>query len=248
MKHTDPNNRVPERHDSHTASTTSDSLPGGGPSESVPPQAPVNSPIEDLALPPTLAGMVESGSPIPAAAGFDLRSLALPQNFGALSQVRSEILTVPLRRPNKQTWFAVHPDSTTWMTAAVLKDELEDDNYIVAPALFGELEGEWAAKVLVPCITRQGSYYVWPIRLPDSGGRIDGWNRSALEIARSCGGQWIRVTSNREVGSYDVTHSVSPTDPPVWPADTGRLLETAVRGRVIDSLNHPMIKRLRGTD
>ena len=195
---------------------------------------------------PSLPDIAIQGSPPTVASGIDLASLALPQDFANLAQVKSEVLTVPLNRPGKQVWFAPHPDSSCWMLAAVLKDESEDDNYIVAPALRQELEGEWAAKALVPCVTHQGAYYVWPIKLPDSNGKIDGWNHSALEIAHKYGGKWIRLKSILETRSYDALQPVSPIAPPSWPEDISTILTAAIKGHVIERGDHPVVKRLRG--
>jgi len=183
---------------------------------------------------------------LPKDMSFDLDSLALPQGFANLTEVKSEVLVVPLKKPGKQTWFATHPDSACWMITAVLKDESEDDSYIIAPALWAALEGEWAAKALVPCITRQGSYCVWPIRLPDSAGKIDTWNQSALEVVRKNGGQWMRITSDHDTKTYRALLPVSPFDPPAWPEDLKSMIKVAIKGHVIDSIEHPLVKRLRG--
>ena len=176
----------------------------------------------------------------------NLSDLALPQDFQHLAEVSTEVLAVPLKRPGKQTWFSPHPESALWMSAAIIQDEAEGDAFVVASGLRGELTGEWVPKILVPCLTRQGSWMVWPIRFPGPDGKIDTWNQSALEIAKKYGGKWIRVVSNREIGAYEAASPISPLDPPAWPEDINPILQTALKGNVIDNRDHPLLKRLRG--
>lgn len=177
---------------------------------------------------------------------FDPRALALSQNFAALVGVKKELSRVAIQRPPDQSFFCPHSDPCRRIEVAALVVKEDRETYVVVPALCDELQGEWAAKILVPCQTRQGGFYFWPIRLPGADGRIDTWNESALQIADKYAGQWVRVTANKELGAYDVIRPITPFPPPDWPEPMDDLLAKAFSGRIIDRLDHPVVKRLRG--
>lgn len=177
---------------------------------------------------------------------IDLAALALPQDFAAMATVKSAVVSVPIRRPGKQIWFSPHPDPDARVCVAVIEDEQDREAYVVAGSLRDQLDGEWVGKVLVPCITKQGGYLLWPIRLPDQDGKLDDWNTSALAIADRFGGRWLRLRSNRELGHYDAVEPVSVMPAPEWPADIDGIVRLALKGRVIESMDHPLLKKLRG--
>ena len=172
--------------------------------------------------------------------------MALSQNFAAMVGVKKEQSRVAIQRAPDQSFFFPHPDPQRRIEVAALVLKEDRETYVVVPSLCDELQGEWVAKILVPCQTRQGGFYLWPIRLPGADGRIDTWNESALQIADKYAGQWIRVTANRELGAYDVLRPISPFPPPEWPDSMDDLLKMAFAGRIIDRLDHPVIRRLRG--
>lgn len=180
-------------------------------------------------------------------AGLDMESIRLSQDFQSKVKSQKVTLTVPVKRPDKQWWFFVHPDEGWRLQAAVI--ELRDDNqvFLVHMNLLGELVGEWVAKLLVTGQTRQGTTFLWPIKLPDEEGRLDSWNQSALEIVAEYAGRWIRVTSNRQLGAYEVTQSAIDIPPPNWPEEGFKpLVERAFKGKIIDRPDHPVVRQLRG--
>ena len=177
---------------------------------------------------------------------FDPRSLTLSQDFVSLVGVKKEVMRVPIQRPMPQSFFSPHPDPDWRMQVAVIEMKEDRENFLVVPALLDELQGEWVAKMLVACQTRQGAFFFWPIRLPGQDGRIDTWNEAAMQIASTYGGRWIRLIANKEIGAYDVVEPISVFPPPTWPDSPDELMAKAFRERVIDQLDHPVVKRLRG--
>ena len=103
------------------------------------------------------------------------------------------------------------------------------------------------AKVLYLTVTRQGVLRLWTIRMPDEEGKLDDWNRSALEAAEIAKGRRIRVKSNRSLGAYEVHEAQGDLPDPEWPGLTlQQILEIAFKGRLIESWDHPALRRLRG--
>jgi hypothetical protein len=178
---------------------------------------------------------------------FDPRKLRLSQRFAEGSDVRKILTVVPNRKPYRQEFVRVHPDLGMRIDVAVLEVREERQTYLVDPNLWPELPGETVPKTLYTTITRQGVVLLWPVRLPDETGRLDDWNTAAHEAAKRAETHWVRVAANMALGSYDVWEAVGQFPDPVWPDVTlTKLLEIAFRDRFINSLDHPVVRRLRG--
>ena len=85
------------------------------------------------------------------------------------------------------------------------------------------------------------------MRLPGEDGRTDDWNRVAREAAEIAMSRWIKLTANRSLGTYDVSEAAADLPEPHWPTESmEQLLEVAFRGKIIDSLEHPIVLQLQG--
>jgi hypothetical protein len=59
--------------------------------------------------------------------------------------------------------------------------------------------------------------------------------------------RWIRMKANMSLGAYEITVAESVVADPVWPdLSFQELVRIAYRDRMITTLDHPVIKRLRG--
>ncbi len=130
-----------------------------------------------------------------------------------------------------------------------MKDEGTGQMYLIAPAILAQLPpGEAKPMALFAAITRQGTFFVWPVRVAGTDGRTDAWSQSAMEAALAAEKKWVRVVSNVQLGAYEVYESDTTTEPE-WPGDIPdfqRAIELAFRDRFITSLDHPVLRRLRG--
>ena len=114
-------------------------------------------------------------------------------------------------------------------------------------SLRDDLATDLVAKIIFPVITRQGVLFLWPVRLPDESGKLDNWNRSALEAAQLAMAGWVRVSSNQPLGGYDVIRPKADFPDPVWPdLDLQQMLAIAFKHFFIDSLEHPRLRAIRG--
>ena len=101
--------------------------------------------------------------------------------------------------------------------------------------------------MLFTAINRQKVLFVWPIRLPGEDGRHDEWNASALEAADMAQKNWMRVSANMNLGAYEVYQATGDLLEPEWPEmDLSKILEIAFKGRFIEEMDHPALRRLRG--
>ena len=59
--------------------------------------------------------------------------------------------------------------------------------------------------------------------------------------------KWVRVQSNRSLGAYEIYEAAAPWGDPEWPdVQFKDLLKIAFKDRLIDTADHPVLKRLRG--
>jgi hypothetical protein len=178
---------------------------------------------------------------------FDPSALRLGQDFAASVGVRKELTTIPVRRPDRQWFIQVHPDPAMRIETAVLETSEDRETFLIAPDLRAELPGEVVAKVLLTAITRQGNVFLWPIRLPDPLGKLDQWNQSAAAAAKLAEARWVRVVANRSLGAYETYVATGDLPPPEWPDKSLQdLLQLAFKDRYIDSMDHIVIRQLRG--
>ena len=178
---------------------------------------------------------------------FDPSRLRLSQRFGEAEDVRRVIVSVPVRKPHRQEFVRTHPDLGMWFEAAILELKEKRQLYLVEPGLVPFLAGEVVPKVLVPSITLQGTLFLWHIKLEDERGRLDEWNAVAAEAAERAKTKWIRLIANMEAGTYDVWEARGVLPEPEWPdLPLTKILALAFKDKIIDSLDHPVLKALRG--
>jgi hypothetical protein len=181
---------------------------------------------------------------------FDPARLRLPQDFGTTLGVKKAMLTIPVRKPSKEWFVQVHPSEAYRMQTAVLELKEDRETYLVDPSLWAELstsETTFGQREIFTAMNRQGVLFLWPIRLPGSDGKLDDWNTSALEAAQMAAGKWVRIAANMSLGAYDVFQATAKLADPEWPELAfGELLRVAFKSRFIDTLDHPVLRRLRG--
>lgn len=203
--------------------------------------------IPDTGTAPNDAGLAGSSGPGPSTTSFDLGSIRLRQDFAAGAPVKKALLTVPVRKPNKQEFFRVHPAESHRLQVGLLILEDTGEIYVVTPDVADQLGSDVALRCLVLTINRQGVVALWPLAMPDEDGRLHEWGRSALEAANLAKTSWVRLRSNRSLGAYEVELATANLADPVWPdMPFAEIVSVALRGRIIDSTDHPVIRALRG--
>ena len=178
---------------------------------------------------------------------FDPKNLVLSQNFADMIGVKKAVITIPVRKPNRQEFVRTHPDQSYQVATAVLELKDERETYLVAQDVIPEISQELTPKLLIATINRQDVLSIWPIRLPGVDGKVDDWNKSALEAAATAREGWVRVAANMSLGAYDIFEATGNLPNPEWPdIEFPKILEIAFRDKYIDSVDHPVLQRLRG--
>jgi hypothetical protein len=179
---------------------------------------------------------------------LNLEQYRFAQDFSAVAIDAKALTTIRVGKPSKDMWFQTHPDLGYRLPTPVIELKDAGELYLVDRALWASLQGEptFVPKVMVPAITRQGTVFIWPIRLPDADGQIDSWSASAMAAADGARGKWTRMCANREARGYDIrTAAIGQT--PIWPEKTlADLLSIAFKSKVISDAAHPVLRNLRG--
>ena len=179
---------------------------------------------------------------------FDnLDNLKLKQDFCAAVGVKKVITTIRVDKPKKQDFVRVRPGADNRMQAAILEVDETRETFLVLPQIQEGLIGDIKPVCLVTAITRHGTLFVWPLRLPAPGRSSDSWAESAIEAAKIAEQQWTNVKSDQSAGMYIAGVATAEIPEPEWPElPFNKILEIAFRGRIIDSLEHDVVLRLRG--
>jgi hypothetical protein len=174
----------------------------------------------------------------------DLNSLRLPQDFVANLGVKKLLVQVPVTKPRKG-WFVRTRSGDEWrlpVAMIMLKDV--NESYVVHPSLAANLPADVVHFVLVTAITRDGALFLWPLRVPNLS-RQDPWADSAMAACAHAETRWLRVDAG--AGAYGVSVATAAIPEPEWPEESlEQLFRLAFRDRVIESIDHPVIRRLKG--
>jgi hypothetical protein len=180
---------------------------------------------------------------------FAPASLRINQDFISGAAVEKCLVAMSVRKPNAQEFVRAHPDENFRLIPAAII-EVKDDReiYLVDPSLADVLNEEINVVGLFTAISKQGTVFLWPVKLPKADGRANAWHASAMAAVQEAMQSWVRVKANMSAGAYDVFKAKGEIPEPQWPDVTfERLLELAFKDdRIIRDLNHAVIKRLQG--
>jgi hypothetical protein len=179
----------------------------------------------------------------------DLDSLKCPQDF-AEGATKKLLTRVPVRRPRSTDWFMVHRDRDYRGDFKLAENKDESESYLIAPHLYGALEGEPTVHryTLFTAINRNGTVFLYPVRLQEPDGKWNSWHRSQHEAAELAMKGWLRMTSNKDIGGYDLREAIANFAKPDWGdlPPFNKLVRIAFRDFLIDNVEHVYLKRLRG--
>jgi len=180
---------------------------------------------------------------------FNPESLRLSQDFQKTGGVTKHYTTVPARKPNGGEWFRLHPDEAFRIDTLILELKDSRECYLIAPSLRGELMAEpmVSARRIFFGVTRGGSPFVWPVRLPGPDGRPNRWTDTALEAAAAATSNWVRLQADMGLGGYVFYTPEGQLTDPQWPAmKFTEILRLAFKNNYIDSRDHIVLRQLRG--
>ena len=178
---------------------------------------------------------------------FDPAKLRLSQDFASATSVRKVLTTIPCRKPSRHEFVRVRTGAEWRLETGVFEDKLNREVYLVDPSLWSGLLGEVYPVCLFCAVTRQNDLLLWPVKLPGPDGKSNSWNDSALAAATLAESKWVRLAANMPGGIYNVYEAEGALSDPEWPdLAFHEILRLAFKARFIQSLDHPVVKALRG--
>ena len=184
--------------------------------------------------------------PTPARDFFaDLDSIKVAASTGDLQLLEKPLTMVPVRKPSRESFIRTHPDH--WINSMVLELKDENTTLVEATRLQPVLAGESCISLrrLQLAVTANGVAFIWPLRLPN-GNRQDTWATTALDAAAMAQEKWVRVSSNMSLGGYQIAVAKTEMEPK-WPKESfNDIMRIAFNGSLIESLDHPVLRQLRG--
>jgi len=177
----------------------------------------------------------------------DLEKLRLSVSSTVLGGSAEILSKVPVRKPMKQEFVRVHPDEAMMLATAVYEDKQDREVYFVAPNMMAAMLGETTPVILVTAMNRQKVSFLWPVKVANDNSSGNAWQDSAHQGCEVAKKTWVRLVADMSLGAYRIWAAQGDLSEPEWPTKPlNELLEIAFKGRVIDSEDHPVVRRLRG--
>ena len=131
------------------------------------------------------------------------------------------------------------------MKVLIIEDNQDMDReiYIVHSDLAnGELADDARYAILHLATSSTGRLFWWHVKMSVNS-RRNHWAESALKAVEIAQGKWIRVIPAHE--GYEIREAKARMPEPHWP-DMGReeAIQLAFEDRIIDTVEHPVAKRL----
>lgn len=181
---------------------------------------------------------------------FNPESLRITQDFAAAEGAQTLFNRIPVRKPDRQEWFRVHPGEDMRLDMAVVELKEEREIFVLTPNVAQELPGEWFPVRMFVCVNRQQKAFLWPCKLPRESAKLGrDAAESALETAAEGMVRWVNMRWDGHIKAY-ATRVPAPgiqLPEPIWPPQSlPKLLEVGVGKNLVDSMEHPLILRLNG--
>ncbi len=179
--------------------------------------------------------------------GPDLKSLRLPANYGATLGVKKLLTNVLVGKPKKPQFFRTHISDAMTFAGMLSENKESRECYLVLPEVAQEISELVRPVMLHAAIDRQNNVSLIPVPLPGEDGTRNPWHESLAQAVEHAKLKWIRITANMHAGGYDVYEAEGELPEPEWPAhDIDALVQVAFRGKIITSLDHPVVQSLLG--
>jgi len=176
--------------------------------------------------------------------GFDMKEyVAKPLDQNVL--IHREITSIPAKKPNSQQYFKIHPDLEVTVDVVEWKDE--GTYYLVrqdkVPLLFEQTK----RVTLHVGMFLSGNPFLFPVSQPDERGNWNQWHKSASRAVLEARKHWVRIQPDRSINGYVVYTAEGNFAEPDWPDKTiEEYLSIAFADAIIDDVDHPVVKQLRG--
>ena len=173
----------------------------------------------------------------------------LPQNYQELGSEDRDLSRIPVGRPNYQLYLRVHPSDDMVIQTVLLYYLDEQEPFLMARELWEEYWEELKPVRLYLAIDQFDSFHFIPVKLPKEDNRGSTWSVSLESTLLKMRTRWGRLISNKKQNSYEPRWPkiADSLEEPDWPnLDLSELIKTAFAERIIESKDHPILKKLDG--
>jgi hypothetical protein len=169
-----------------------------------------------------------------------------PAGIGAAAE--KVLVKIAVRKPNRQEFFRTRAGQEHQLTCAVVELKDEREIYPVAPEIFHLIAQETRLVTIRLCVNVGGVPFLWAVPAPTPDGRKNAWHETAREAAEMAETNWIRMMADMGAGMYSIYRGNAQLAEPSFPDKSLRdLLSLAFKDDgLIETLDHPVLKRLRG--
>jgi hypothetical protein len=181
--------------------------------------------------------------------GFNMADFAIKLSQQPVNLSR-KIIQVPVKKPNKQKFFRVVPGEQWEVTVPVLELKEEAEYYLVRPEILPYIQNEVKYVRLNLGYYLDGTTFLIPVPLPEANDQTkwNSWHRSLDEVTKNAQTQWIRAIPDKSINGYELMVASGDFVHPKLPTDMNLqdYVKLGFKGRIIDSPDHPVVKKLLG--
>ena len=179
-----------------------------------------------------------------------LEQLKLPDGFASAGGGVKQPLKPSYGKLSKHRFSRVHPgEDFKWPALIVTLKESggNGESFIAIPALRSRLGSLASPKVLRLAVDNAGTPRLVGVPIIDPNGRPNSWNDSLVRAVQIAESQWVRIESNNAATQYEVIVAKEDLGAPQWPNQSMQELVLACfDGKIIQSVDHPVIRDLEG--
>lgn len=191
-------------------------------------------------------------TPKPSISEFNLDNLRL--DSAPIPSVKLYTV-VPVRKPDNLEFFQTREGWYFQTMTLLVREGFNEIRYMVDNSLWELLSLELRKIEYYAAINTGGTIFLIPVTILERGNR---WISSLLDTINLAKTKWVRAVTNSDLGAYETVSALEDLGEAAWPLTVVNrnketveftmefLLHTAFFGRYIDSVDHPIIKKLLG--
>lgn len=187
---------------------------------------------------------------------LDLEALKLKPTVGII-KTAPLLTTIRTTKPDNTDFFRIRPGDEWTMEFPIFapkgKTGKGNEKYLVMPEFQQELverNSLLSVRFYFGVIWGSNLLFISDVGIkPNGEGELNSYHKSRMELYELAKEKWISISANMELGAYTATEAKSKIPDPIWPlkpVNIGEAIEIAFKNNVIDSPDHPILKKLRG--
>lgn len=174
----------------------------------------------------------------------NIQDLRLSQEYDD-ADIQPILVSLPIGKPNKTTFFRVHPGADYTFDCLMLDLKDTSETYFITPEAERLIPGLARPVRLYLAVDTKGNPRLIPVPLSVSR-QSNPWHSSLQKCVEVAKDKWIRIQADMAAGSYSACTSTL-TVSPRWPKESfEELLNIAASGKIISDKDHPVISQLAG--